>query len=114
MGKINLEEAINSRPSYKELLKECIKEEEGEIVVNWGKIRNEDLKTKGGIADTAFFVLHDVGVLSAEYRGNYLITGAGVSINPSFLYFTTEKDAIDYKKAFFDNVRRSASCSRSG
>ena len=108
MEKKSLEEAINSRPSYKELLKECIKEEEGEIVVNWGRIHKEDFESPiEDIKEKACYVLHDIGIMSANSKGNYLVTGSGVSLNPHLMYFTRKKDAIDYKKAFYGGAQYS-------
>ncbi|MEK6757673.1 MAG: hypothetical protein AABX88_00955 [Nanoarchaeota archaeon] len=89
-----------------ELLRECIKKEKGEIVINWEKIKQEEMDkySQIGLKNQVWNVLLDIGLLSGNTKGNYMLESRGMSLNPSMRYFTREKDVMDYKKTFFNGV----------
>ena len=89
----------NAISIFQEYGAKFIKLQEGEIKVNWANYRNE--KEKPILLD----ILGQLGILSSQKEGNWIIIGEGMDINPSrsgrHYYFTREEDAIGYSQKIF-------------
>ncbi|MBI2045241.1 hypothetical protein HYT23_04240 [Candidatus Pacearchaeota archaeon] len=99
-------------PNDQEYLKRFILEEMGDIKVNWEAIgRYEKENTQADrlkIIDKAYSILMELGVLSTDPKGNYLLTDGDFVLNPvgslfNSLYFTRLLDAKEYERAHYES-----------
>ena len=106
--------------SIDEELRELVLDENNNV--RWGAIRDKYFEKVGNswywsrlwidsVREKVWGILLKGGILSVKADGNYLISGAGVAINPrdgfNILYFTKEEDAreyvdLEYRGAWYD------------
>lgn len=77
---------------------------------------NDHAPDAGRVWNDAMHYLVELGVLSFEQRGNYIVMGAGVLLNPRAwpceLYFTDKEYAEQYKEQCYGNAQYDVGISR--
>ncbi len=105
---ITLTDLLKGKPDYvKKRILSIVNDNNGQIVVNWdeaSKFKGEDR-----VIEEVYDILTELGILSFNTQGNYLLTGGDVAINPrgsslSMRYFRNESDAQKFRKAFYENA----------
>jgi hypothetical protein len=106
----------SEKDKLEKCLKEAIKKDDGNVVVDWKKVLwlNDNTKSEGYsrlLRDGMWSRLVDENVLSRESEGNFYLLDGNLIRNPpddlpdhrayDWLYFTREEDAEAYRDAKF-------------